>query len=79
VKVALAITLLTAFVLPLPAQAQARPKVEAPADGSTQKPSLNPEASMTEIDAAARKKAEERERAWDRKMRGTMRGICSGC
>ena len=77
-KVALATTLLVAFVLSPPAQAQARPKVDASTDSAMQKPSLNPAASLTE-DGAARKKTEERERAWDRKMRDTMRGICSGC
>ena len=77
-KVALTTTLLVAFVLPLPAQAQARPKVDASTDSAMQKPSLNPTASLTEDGAAARKKTEERERAWDRKMRDTMRGICSG-
>ena len=29
--------------------------------------------------AASRKKAADRERAWDLKMRTLMRGICTGC
>jgi hypothetical protein len=29
--------------------------------------------------ATSRKRAQERERAWERRMRDTVRGICTGC
>jgi hypothetical protein len=81
VKTLISATLLIAFLLPVTAQAQAqpRPKADPSTESSIQRPPLDPAISGTQDGTAARKRTEERERAWDRRMRDVMRGICTGC
>lgn len=79
-KAVLKAALLLAFALPFSAQAQLRPKADAPAVRPSETPSLDSENSqLRKLGDANRKIAEERERTWDRKMRDTVRSICTGC
>ncbi len=63
-----------------PALAQAKPKPDVPAAVRALKPvpEQRPPTLEEQGDEYARK-AQERERAWDLKMRETMRAICVGC
>jgi hypothetical protein len=78
-RLALATALAFLIVLPGPAQAQTRPRSEAPSvqtpPTKREQPLLTPEQAGAEAD----RKARARDRAWDSKMRETMGGICKGC
>jgi hypothetical protein len=84
VKAALTAILLLAGGLSAPAHAQipnrSQPAILSTAYRSAADRALDPDdARGKAIGDALRRKAEERERAWDRKMRRTMGAICTGC
>jgi hypothetical protein len=78
-RAALTIIVLFLVALPLPALAQTRPKTPAPVSSAPVQPSLDKGQTPEDQGNEYRRKTEERERAWDRKMRETTRGICIGC
>lgn len=83
-KAALITTLLLACIVWAPAQAQTPNQSDSGHRGKTSRSvlerSLDPDDTQGKaIGAALRRKAEQRERAWDLKMRQTMGAICTGC